>query len=423
MPKQRICFCLWVILLGVFARFSYAEPAHVEVKKHGDGQWALLVNGEPFFIKGVVYNFMAVGDDPNNGTLRPWSMMDLDQNGKVDVAYDSWVDSNGNNVQDEDEPAVGDWQLLKDLGANTLRIYQMTSSDERIRHLYTNDGARLTFDHPPDKELFRDLYNRYGIRLAIGHFFGEWTIGSGASWEKGTDYTDPVQRQNLLESIRVMVEEHKDEPYTLLWIIGNENFNPYDQDNAETQVEAFLTLVNEAAQIIHQMDPDHPVAMCNFHIDHLEDIARFAPDIDIFGMNVYSQGFQSQYDKIKTVFDRPVLITEYGTPAWGEDDRSFASQKSYHRTCWRDIYENRYGGSRGGNSIGAMVFVWSDQWCLAGNPFVHDKGESLGVKLIEWYGLVGLGDGSHSPFLRDLKRVYFLYQDFWKASGAEAAHE
>jgi beta-glucuronidase len=347
-----------VSLLLLFSSPVYAAPQKVTVAHHGKGQWEVLVNNTPYFIKGVIYNFTVVGDDPNVENLRDWNILDLNGNGKNDLAYDVWVDKNLNNIQDPDEPAVGDWQLLKDMGTNTIRIYQMPSDDERIRAYYQSKGAKLTFGHPPNKEIYRDLYARYGIMTAVGHFFGEWGIGSGALGSSGTDYTNPQQRQHLLDGIRVMVEEHKDEPYTLMWIIGNENFNHSDFDNAETEVEAFLTLVNEAAKLIHQLDPNHPVAFCNWHTDHMSDIARLAPEIDIFGMNTYSQGFDEQYAKVRDSFDRPVLLTEYGTYAAREDKLSFDIQKNYHQVSWRSIWENRYGGKKVGNSIGAMVFQW-----------------------------------------------------------------
>jgi beta-glucuronidase len=409
-----LIICTVLFCIGLFPSSPAAAPVKVEVKKHGAGQWELLVDGKPYFIKGVVYNFTVVGDDPNTATQRDWSVLDLNRNGRNDLVYDSWVDKNFNNVQDIDEPAVGDWQLLKDMGVNTIRVYQMPSRDERIRDLYNDKNLKLTFDHPPNKEIFRELTERYGIRVIIGHFFGEWTIGSGADWDTGVDYADPQQRRNLLKNIQVMVEEHKDEPYTLLWLLGNENFMPHDHDNAEKNPEAFLTLVNEAARLIHKLDPHHPVALCNWDIDHLEDIARIAPDVDIFGMNSYSYGFTGHYRKIKAVFDRPVLLTEYGYPAYKEDDFTSAIVKNYHQVSWRDIAENRYGASGIGNSIGAVLFTWADQWYLGGTPFVHDNGAWLGVKYTEWFGLTSQGDGKSSPFLRQLKRVYHWYEGWWR---------
>ena len=96
-----------VLLAVMYVSSAVAAPHEVATRKHGQGQWELLVDGRPFFVQGVVYNFYTVGDDPSQGTLRDWSVLDSDGNGKVDVAYDSWVDRNLNARQDPDEPAVG----------------------------------------------------------------------------------------------------------------------------------------------------------------------------------------------------------------------------------------------------------------------------------------------------------------------------
>lgn len=411
---RAVLFCF--ILFFSSACACHALPKKVETTQHGPGKWELKVDGEPFLIKGVVYNFSVVGDDPNDQTLRDWSILDLNNNGKNDLAYDSWVDANANNIQDPDEMTVGDWQLMKDMGANTIRIYQMPSDDARLNDLYVYPGARLTFMHPPNKEIFRDLEKRFGIMAIIGHFFGEWGIGSDIKWENGTDYADPKQRKDLLMNVRVMVEEHKDEPYTLMWLLGNENFNPYDHDNAENQVEAFLTLVNEAADLIHELDPNHPVAICNWDLFHLEDIAKWCPSIDIFGLNSYRWGFKEIWRKVKETFDRPVFLTEYGFQAKLKHFYDDGAQARYHMDSWRDIEANSFGKNGIGNSIGGVIFSWCDQWHLGGTPLIHDMGAFMTVAGAEWYGITSQGDGSKSPYLRQMRKAYFVYKDLWTNS-------
>ena len=390
------------------------SEALVKVKKNNKGEWQLLVDNEPYVVKGVVYNVTVVGDDPANGTLRDWMILDLNNNGRNDVVYDSWVDVNGNNEQDDNEPMVGDWHLLKEMGVNTIRIYQMPSDDPRVMGLYANDGHRLTFAHATNKEILRDLFNQYGIRVIAGHFFGEWTLGTGAVWpQEEADYTNPEHRKNLLTAVRVMVEEHKDEPYLLMWLIGNENFNPFDQDNAETQVEAFLTLVNEAAELIHSLDPNHPVAICNWDMHHVPEIARLAPAIDIYGTNVYRYDLSEDYQKLKNTIDRPVLLTEYGAQAKLKSFYDDGAQARYHMNVWSDITENLAGGTGAGNSIGGVIFSWNDQWFLGGQPYEHDSGAFFGMPGAEWFGITGQGNGQHSPFMRTLRKSYHVYRDLW----------
>ena len=45
-------------------------------------------------------------------TMRDWMYYDDDNDGINDIAYQTWVDSNKNNVQDKNEPRVGDFQEL-----------------------------------------------------------------------------------------------------------------------------------------------------------------------------------------------------------------------------------------------------------------------------------------------------------------------
>ena len=94
------------------------------------------------------------------------------------------------------------------------------------------------------------------------------------------------------------------------------------------------------------------------------------------------------------------------------------SQARYHRDCWRDIENNRFGGDGLGNSIGGLVFSWCDQWFLGGDAAVHDSEDFAGVPGAEWYGITSQGSGGHSPYLRQLRKAYDVYQDLWN-NGAE----
>ena len=407
-------FWLFFVIQGITP--SIAVGADVFTAKTPEG-WRLMVDGRPYVVRGVVYNFSVVGDDPANSTLRDWMYLDINDNGRNDVAYDSWVDVDKDNEQDPDEPAVGDWRLLKEMGVNTIRVYQLPSKDPRVMPLYTIKDHRLTFGHAPNKELLRELFRDFGIRVIVGHFFGEWTIGSGATPpDEKADFTNPRHRQNILTAVKVMVEEHKDEPYVLMWMLGNENFNPYDLDNAEDEVEAFLSLVNEAAQLIHRLDPRHPVALCNWGMSNIEDIARFAPDVDIFGMNNYGNRLPDDFQRLAAVMDKPVLITEYGAAAKTGRFYDDGAQARYHKTAWADIAANMAGEEGADNSIGGVIFSWSDQWWLAGSAWTHDATEAYGVKGAEWFGITGQGDGKHSPFQRILRKSYRLYEELWNPS-------
>jgi beta-glucuronidase len=203
------------------ARLQKADPSGLKIRRtlggnktrlvqFENGHWQLRVNDAPFVVRGVTYDATVVGQSPHDGSLHSWMKVDHNQNGLSDGPYDSWVDANRNDIQDPDEPVVGDAALMAQMGVNTIRYYHSTLKGGAY------DPSQF------DKELLRTFHHQYGISVVMSDFFGAYTQGSGASWNLGTDYTDAAQQQRMLESVRRMVEDHRDEPYVLFWMLGNE---------------------------------------------------------------------------------------------------------------------------------------------------------------------------------------------------------
>jgi len=374
---------------------------HIRLVQYKSGNWQLLVDGEPYIIKGIAYQPSKIGQSPDDGTLEDWMQVDYNNNGKVDGPYDTWVDKNRNNVQDSNEGPVGDFRLMWEMGANTMRIYH----------------------HASNKPLLKDLYESYGIMVLMGDFLGAYAIGSGANWYKGTDYTDPEHKRNMLESIRIMVEEYKDEPYVLMWVLGNEN-NYGVANNSKTNPVAYYRFLNEAAEFIKVIDPhNRPVVVCNGEIKFLDIFARECPSVDVFGLNSYrgDYGFGHLWTCVKDETDRPVLITEYGCPAYNKYniDEAEAQQARFLKNCWIDIIGN--SGPYGvGNAIGGVLFEWVDEWWKAYEPSLHDIKPLWagsfpdGWMHEEWLGIISQGEGKDSPYQRILRKAYYEYKQIWK---------
>ena len=374
----------------------------VDLVKYKNGDWQLRVEGKPYLIKGIAYSPAKIGQSPDEGTLEDWMQADHNNNGRIDGPYDAWVDKNYNNKQDADEHSVGDFQLLKDMGCNTMRLYH----------------------HASNKELLRDLYNRYGIMVIMGDLLGAYTVGSGASWYEGTDYENPEHKKNMMEGVRRMVEEFKDEPYVLFWMLGNET-NYGVANNAKEKPASYYAFTNEVAEMIKSMDRDHPVAVCSGDLLFLDKFKENAPSIDIYGSNAYrgKHGFgDSFWSNVKEICDIPVIITEYGCPSYMEGKpKEFAEEKQaeYLRGNWDDIVYNSAGHRGVGNSIGGIQFEWADEWWKSYEPLLHDVKQNWsgpfpdGWNYEEWLGVASQGDGKSSPFLRQLKKSYFTYQEMW----------
>ena len=385
-------------------KMSKEEGQNVKLVQHENGDWQLIVNNKPFLIKGITYSPTRVGESPDTGTLQNWMTQDINENGIIDAPYESWVDKNKNNLQDNNENIVGDFKLMREMGVNAIRLYYQP--------------------FPLDKKIMRELYEEYGIYVMLGDFLGKYALGSGADWEEGTDCDNSLHKKNMLESVKNMVLEFRDEPYILIWIIGNENVYGLGC-NADKKPESFFKFANEAALLIKSLDPQNrPIAIASGDTLFLDVFAENCPDIDIFGTNSYrgKYGFLDLWDEVKRTTNKPAMITEYGAPAYAKgysNEEREAYQADYHKGCWLDIVSNS-AGYEAGNAVGGIVFEWIDEWWKAYEPAYHDKkglfsGPFLdGYMHEEWLGICGQGDGANSPYLRRLRKAYYKYKELWK---------
>jgi len=387
----------------------------VQLVKFENGDWEMRVEGEPYFVKAVVYDPTKVGMVPWEWN---WMWADDNTNGTMDV-LEVWMDRNNNGNRDENEPVVSDFGLLREMGGNTIKTY--------------NEDFNI--------HLMRKMFHDYGIRVIVGDFVGAYCRDSGASWEDGTDYLNSDHRKSIKDAIRGRVERICNEPWLLGYILGNENNMPSTlfvnatRTNANKYPEAYARFLNELADMIHGLDPNHPVGVGNLMTGLVEFYEESAPALDFIGVNCYigPDGFGSTWEKVKQTMDRPVLITEYGCDSYytdrGPDEEG---QSDYHMGNWRDIIYNRSGNAGSGNSIGGCLFEWVDEWWkdnkmkqvdgvwVYKDPLDHhhtaptgDMAFPDGKTQEEWLGITGQGKGASSPFLRVPKKAFYSYKEVW----------
>ncbi|MFN0118562.1 MAG: glycoside hydrolase family 2 TIM barrel-domain containing protein [Elusimicrobiota bacterium] len=395
--------------LGYVKKFK--GVGKVQLAQYQNGHWRLFVEGKPYIIRGVSYSPSPVGRSPDWDNFKPhsdWMEEDTNNNGIIDAPYESWVDENGNNQRDHSENPVGDFKLLQKMGANTIRLYH----------------------HGENKELLKDLNERYGIRVLMGDLLGAYTVGSDASWEQGTDYNNPEQRENMRRSVQEMVMGHRNEDYVLMWVLGNEN-NYGHGNNADLKPQVFLKFVNSIARMIKLLDPDRPVALSIGDIEYIDIVAREAPEIDVLAINAYRgmNGMgKSFWQNLARVWKKPVLIGEFGCPAYAEGMKTSdieKAQSTYLLNNWKDIMVNSAGYGMG-NSLGGVLFEWVDEWWKSGpqgdvwsqDTTVQFNGPFIdGSMYEEWLGVATQGDGNSSPFLRRLRPAFYAFKNGpWKES-------
>ncbi len=385
--------------------------------------WRILVDGSPYIVKAMAYGVTRIGQSPVDGTQTDWMKDDFDGDGRIDGPYNSWIDLDNDNVRDESERAIGDFTLLKEMGCNTIRTYH----------------------HPSNVPLLRELFRGYGIRAIIGDFVGMYGFRGQLPPVPGdnfTDYRDTARREAILAGVKELVMTHKDEPYVLMWMLGNEN-NYNVGCNASQYPEIYFSFMNRLAQEIKALDPNHPVGICLGEMSPAQQrlVAKYCPDVDIYGVNTYrgDRGFTGLWRDLRKNVNKPVLVTEFGCSSFSERGMGVGEsyQARYIAESWHDIAQNACGGPGQGNAIGGVVFEWNDEWWKTGvdapdgNTYPTDRHDTAklgpgpfidGYGYSEWFGVTGQGDGSQSPFLRQLRRAYFVLRRLWNEGNPAPSH-
>ena len=283
----------------------------IELVTDGSGT-RLRVDGEDMMVQGVNWDYYPIGTTYN---------------------YSFWTEPD----HIVEAALEREMSLLKAMGGNAIRTY-VGITPKWVRH----------------------IYERYGIYTILNHAMARYGITVDGVFSANTDYSDPRALAQVMAEIEEMVDEFKDTPGLLMWLLGNENNYGLVWSSAETEdlpegeanavrARHMYSLFGDVARSIKEMDPTHPIAMANGDLQYLEIIAEEVPDLDVFGTNVYrgisfGELFQEVHDKL----DRPVMFTEFGADVWNAKDmrEDQVTQAKYLIGQWREIYEHGTAGAR-----------------------------------------------------------------------------
>jgi hypothetical protein len=181
--------------------------------------------------------------------------------------------------------------------------------------------------------------------------------------EMATDndsYLNDIYRSQKRSEIQGLLEKYKNHPALLIWAIGNEI-------NLGTNSAEAWKFVNELAQEVKRQDPNHLTCtvIAYAYVDVMNNIARYAPAIDIIGINAYAGGLPKIGDNCRSCeFKGPYIITEWGSYGHWEIDKTSwdvpieetSSEKvNGYRKSYQCIYENR------DLFLGSYVFWWGQK--------------------------------------------------------------
>ena len=377
---------------AVAQRSSASAVETVRVVSDESGR-RLQVDGRDFMVYGMNWGYMPIGEN---------------------YTYDFW-----GKPDDFIEAALArEMPLLQDMGINSIRQY-------------VGIPARwITYIH-----------EQYGIYTVLNPLIGRYGYTLDGVWNPVVDYSDPRMREAIKAETLALVEEYKDTPGLLMWLLGNEN--NYGLSWSSFEIEAlpkgeqeaararFLySLMGEITVAIQEIDSRRPVSMANGDVQYIDIIAQEVPTLDVFGTNVY-RGISARdlFQVVEEKMGIPVVFTEFGSDAFNskENREDQAMQAYYLLGQWQEIYEQSAGKGRVGNAIGGMIFQWSDGWWKFGqdsrldihdthaswpNGGYYDFVEGDFNMNEEWWGICAKGPRNAAGFYEVYPRAaYFALRD------------
>ncbi|WP_435127802.1 discoidin domain-containing protein [Actinacidiphila sp. bgisy144] len=232
-----------------------------------------------------------------------------------------------------------------------------------------------------------------GIKVIAGF----WLQPGGGPGSGGcVDYlTDDTYKNDMLAEFPKWVDTYKDNPGVLMWDVGNESVlglqNCYSGDALEQQRAAYVSFVDQIAQKIHAVDPNHPVTSTDAWTGAWPYYKKYAPDLDLYAVNSYKDVCNVKSAWEAGGYDKPYIVTE-GGPAgsWevpndanGVPDEPTDQQKADgYTTAWNCVTSHQ------GVALGATLFHYGTE---------DDFG---GI----WFNLVP--DGLKRPSYYAVKKAY-----------------
>ncbi len=287
----------------------------------------LLVNGQPFLMKGVGYNPAPIGR---------YNPPAKDE----DYFLSKYADLH-----------TRDLAALRAMGANTVRLW----------------GWDPNADHTDFLDKAWNMGND-SIYVIVSFWIDEWVI-------KRDELGDPGARSRVAGQFTSMIEKVKNHPAALMWCIGNElnsqwkygvdpNFGVLDPN--------LFTLIDQLAEAAHNAESDspnyHPVTTPLMDLDLMSTIGIYTPAVphlDVWGATVYrGSSFGTLFTDYAALTTKPLVILEYGIDSYDsitcrEDE---TTQADFAEGLWFEVQSNASQSDLNRVCIGSSIMAYSDEW-------------------------------------------------------------
>lgn len=243
------------------------------------------------------------------------------------------------------------------VGANSLRTWSLDNAQEIL-----------------------DAAQERGLTVMMGLWVGHE--------RHGFDYDNEKAIEKQLARFRAAIPKYKDHPALLCWAVGNEV-------NLQYTNHKVWYAVNDIANMIQELDPNHPVTTVTAGLAQQEVtlIKERCPALDFLSVNTYGDLGNVHKNIGAYGWDGAYMITEWGPnghwevakTSWGVPIEQTSSEKA---VSYRQRYASYIAGDPA-HCIGSYVFLWGQ------------KQETTA----SWYGLFS-GDGESTEAVDELQKQW-----------------
>ena len=312
--------------------------------------FALLVDGKPFYMRGVAYN----------------------------PAHD-WRDGNTPLTRQQLEH---DFKAIKEMGANTLRRYGPGFYDRNILN----------------------IAKEYDLKVLYGFNFDP----------KKDYACDTLQLLEYRKQVIDQVLRYRDYPAVLGWVLGNETWGLLKQQFGAPYLTVvrrnYLRMIEHLAQEIHKLDPNHPVFTCMEHAGYqlgaeLTALRLDAPSLDAVGINSYYKPLISAVHETvqKMAPERPYFVSEFGPNGYWDKDYNLLAEGRLHeqseleKADWYQRQWLAYILPYRGDNLGGVAYCWSDRY--EGSETWFGLTDFKGRRKPSYYSLKACWTGNKANFM------------------------
>lgn len=229
----------------------------------------------------------------------------------------------------------GHFKELFEAGGNTIRLYDTLNLKKNLDDAYKNNlSVIIDIPIPP-------YHKSFPLSVA--------------------------QRIKIKQKVRRLVGKYSYHPALLFWNLGNEINYPVVIVKNE-----YINLFNSLIDIIHELDPNHPVCNSNgLYKRQIVSIHLHSPELDILGFNAFgSVGFlNSRLKEVRLLVDlKPYFMSEFGyNGPWEEDLTAWSVpiEKTTAKKSEQLIarYENYKKTNKEmlNQSLGELFFYWGNK--------------------------------------------------------------